>query len=80
MAKLEEVSGMTKESAKQIIIQEVTDEAKVDAAKIAKQIEDSAKDEAEKKQRTLSLLLFKNVLPTTAVKQQFLLCHLPTKR
>ncbi len=56
MAKLEEVSGMTKESAKQIIIQEVTDEAKVDAAKIAKQIEDSAKDEAEKKAKNIITL------------------------
>ena len=56
MAKLEEVSGLSQESAKQIIIQEVTDEAKIDAARIAKQIEDCARDEAEKKAKNIITL------------------------
>lgn len=53
---LEKVSGMTKEDAKQVIIDRYTDEAKIDAAKIAKEIEDKAKDEADKKARNIITL------------------------
>ena len=48
---LEKVSQMTVEQAKQVIIDRYTEEAKIDAVKIAKEIEDKAKDEAEKKAR-----------------------------
>ena len=53
---LEKVSAMTKEEAKQVIIDRFTEEAKIDAVKIAKEIEDNAKEEAEKKARNIITL------------------------
>jgi len=53
---LEKVSAMSKEEAKQVIIDRYTEEAKIDAAKIAKDIEDKAKEEAEKKARNIITL------------------------
>lgn len=53
---LERVSQMSKEEAKQVIIDRYTDEAKVDAVKLAKEIEDRAKEEAEKKARNIITL------------------------
>lgn len=53
---LEKVSGMTKEQAKQVIIDRYTDEAKIDAVKIAKDIEDKARQEADKKAKNIITL------------------------
>ena len=53
---LEKVSQMTTEQAKQVIIDRYTEEAKIDAVKIAKDIEDKAKEEAEKKARNIITL------------------------
>ncbi len=53
---LEKVSNMTKEQAKQVIIDRYTEEAKIDAVKIAKEIEDKAKEEADKKARNIITL------------------------
>jgi len=53
---LEKVSAMTKEEARQVIIDRYTDEAKIDAVKIAKDIEDKAKEEADKKARNIITL------------------------
>ncbi|MFQ6773134.1 MAG: ribonuclease Y [Clostridia bacterium] len=54
--KLEQVSGYTTEQAKQEIISKITDEAKIDAAKLSKQIEDNARDEAVKKAKNIITL------------------------
>ena len=53
---LEKVSNMTKEEAKQVIIDRYTEEAKIDAVKIAKEIEDKAKEEADKKAKNIITL------------------------
>ena len=53
---LEKVSAMTKDEAKQVIIDRYTEEAKIDAVKIAKEIEDKAKEEADKKARNIITL------------------------
>lgn len=53
---LEKVSGMTKDQAKQVIIDRYTEEAKIDAVKIAKDIEDRAREEADKKARNIITL------------------------
>ena len=56
--KLEEVSGMTAEDAKAMLIESITDEAKLEAAKIARQIEDDATAEAEKRAKmTLAIAM-----------------------
>lgn len=50
---LEKVSGMSKEEAKQVLIQTFTEDAKRDAAKIVRDIEDEAKDTANKKAKEI---------------------------
>ena len=46
--KLEEISGLTKKDAKDLLIQSITEEAKKDAGVIVKQIEDEARENGEK--------------------------------
>lgn len=53
---LEKVSAMSKDEAKQVIIDRYTEEAKIDAVKIAKEIEDKAREEAEKKAKNIITL------------------------
>ena len=48
---LERLSGLTSEEAKQILLDEVRKEAKHDAAMLIKEIENKAKDEADKRAR-----------------------------
>ena len=50
---LERVSGLTKEEAKKEILATYEQEAKIDAVKLVRNIEDQAKDEAEKKAREI---------------------------
>ncbi len=51
--RLEEVSGMSAEDAKAMLIESITDEAKLEATKIARQIEDDATTEAEKRAKMI---------------------------
>jgi ribonucrease Y len=51
--KLAEISSMTEEEAKQHLIDTMTEEAKVDAAKLVRRIEEEAKEEAEKKSKRI---------------------------
>lgn len=51
--KIEEISGITAEEAKAILIESITNEAKFEAAKIARQIEDDATAEAEKRAKMI---------------------------
>ena len=51
--KLEEISEMTADEAKAMVIASITEEAKFEAAKIARQIEDAATMEAEKRAKTI---------------------------
>ncbi|MDE5618824.1 MAG: ribonuclease Y, partial [Clostridia bacterium] len=50
---LQRVSGMTAEEAKQILMEQLLDEVRKDAAVKAKEIEQSAKDEADKKAKNI---------------------------
>ncbi|MFV0527367.1 MAG: ribonuclease Y [Lachnospiraceae bacterium] len=47
--KLEEVSGLTSEQAKEQLLKSVEDEVKFDVAKLYKELEEKAKEEADKK-------------------------------
>ena len=51
--KLEEVSGLSAEDAKAMLIESITDEAKLEAAKLARQIEEDATTEAEKRAKMI---------------------------
>ncbi len=53
---LEKVSKMSVDEAKQTIIDKFTEEAKIDAVKLAKEIEDKAKEEADKKAKNIITL------------------------
>ena len=50
---LEKVSGMTKDEAKQVLVEAITSEARRDAANIVKEIEAEAKENGEKKAREI---------------------------
>lgn len=50
---LEKVSGMTKQEAKDVLINNITEEAKKDAVVYVKEIEQQAKDEAEKRAKNI---------------------------
>src|SRR5262249_26500898 len=47
--KLEETAGMTRDEAKKSLIDQMTDEARHDAAKIIRQIESEAREEADRR-------------------------------
>ena len=53
---LEKVSAMSQEEARQVIIDRYAEEAKIDAVKLAKEIEDKAKEEADKKAKNIITL------------------------
>lgn len=53
LAELEKVSGMTSAEAKQQLINEITEEAKRDAAVLVKEIESKAKEEGEKRAKNI---------------------------
>jgi ribonuclease Y len=53
LAELEKVSGLTRTEAKELLILQITDEARKDAAVIAKEIEDDARENAEKKAKEI---------------------------
>lgn len=56
VTKLEEVAGYSKEQAKEEIIERYTQEAKIEASKVIKEIEDQAKNEADKIARNIVTL------------------------
>ena len=53
---LEKVSSMKKDEAKQLLIQSITEDARIDAAKTVRQIELEAQDEARKKAQNIVAL------------------------
>lgn len=53
LAELQKISGMTREEAKEVLMANLLDEAKKDAAILAREIEAQAKEEAEKKAKNI---------------------------
>lgn len=53
LEKLEKISGMTKQDAKNMLVSSMTDEAKKEAGLIIKRIEDEAREEGDKKARDI---------------------------
>lgn len=53
LAELEAISGMTRDDAKSMLVEEMQDEAKAEALNIIKQIEQDARNEGEKKAREI---------------------------
>ncbi len=53
LAEIEKVAGMSREEAKNVLITEMTDEAKQEAVSIIKEIEQKAKEEGEQKAKNI---------------------------
>lgn len=53
MNELERISNLTKDEAKAILISEIEDEAKIDAAKLVREIEANALDDADKRAKNI---------------------------
>ncbi len=53
LSEIEKVSQLTREEAKAMLLQEIEEEAKHDAAKLVREIEANAKEEADKKSRSI---------------------------
>jgi ribonuclease Y len=53
LAELERISGLTQEEAKELLLQEVEQEARIDAARIIREIEGQAHEEAESRAREI---------------------------
>ena len=76
---LEKVSAMSKEEAKQVIIDRYTEEAKIDAVKLAKEIEDKARDEAEKKAKNIITLAIQKCAADTTSEVTTSVVALPSE-
>lgn len=76
---LEKVSAMTKEEARQVIIDRYTDEAKIDAVRIAKEIEDKAKQEADKKAKNIVTLAIQKCAADTTSEVTTSVVTLPSE-
>ena len=53
LAELERISGLTREEAKEVLLDRVRDEARADSARIIREIESQAREEAERKAREI---------------------------
>ncbi|MDX9912873.1 MAG: ribonuclease Y [Phycisphaerales bacterium] len=64
--KLEQVSGMSRDQAVEALLERVADEARADAAKVARKIVEQAEDEAEEKAREITLMAVQRLATETA--------------
>lgn len=78
-AELEKVSGMTREEAKQLIITQMTDEAKKDAVSIIKDIEKEAREEGEKKAKNIIALAIQRCAVDQASETTVSVVELPNE-
>ena len=61
LAELERISGLTQEQAKEVLLKEVEAEARIDAAKIIRDIEAQAHEEAEERAREIVTIAMQRV-------------------
>lgn len=74
---LEKIAGMTVDEAKNKIIDKVTDEAKVEAVRKIRQIEEDAKNEAEKKSRKIMTVAIERMAGEWIAERAITVVHLP---
>ncbi len=73
MALIEKISGLTAEEAKTILLKDVENQTKHEAAMMVKEIEQEAKENAEKKAKNIVSLAIQKLPPITLPKPPFLL-------
>lgn len=77
-ARLEQISGMSAEEAKQQLVDSIASEARHDAAKRIKQIEDEAKETAEKKAKEILALAIQRYAGDFVAEKTVSVVPLPT--
>ena len=78
---LERISGLTSEQAKEYLLKSVEEDVKHDTAKLIKELENKAKEEADKKAKDYVVTAIQRcALQTMWLRQQFLLYSFPTTR
>lgn len=76
---IQKVAGITREDAKQILINEMTDEAKLEAAGMVKEIEAKAKEEGEKKAKNIIGLAIQRCAVDHAAETTVSVVELPSE-
>lgn len=79
LAELEKVSGMTVAEAKQTLINEITEEAKKDAAVLVKEIESKAREEGEKRAKNIVGLAIQRCAVDHAAETTVSVVELPSE-
>ncbi len=79
LAELEKVAGMTAEEAKTMLVEEITDEAKRDAAVLVKDIEAKAKEEGEKRAKNIVGLAIQKCAVDHAAETTVSVVELPSE-
>ncbi|MBQ8430499.1 MAG: ribonuclease Y [Clostridia bacterium] len=79
VTKLEEISGYSKEQAKQEIIEKYTQEAKIESAKAIKEIEEQTKNEADKIARIIITLSIQKCAVDQASESTVSVVSLPSE-
>ena len=75
---LERISGLTKEEAKNILVQEIEMSARHDAALLVKEIEQEAKETAEKKAKNIVAMSIQNVAADHVAETTVSVVNLPS--
>ncbi len=78
IAALEQVSGLSVEDAKGILIESIRDEAEHDAVKLARSIERRARDEAQDKAREIIVTAMQRVAADHTAEHTVTTVHLPS--
>ncbi len=78
-AKLEKISGMTAEAAKRLLIETMTNEARHDGARLIKQIEDDAKENAERKAKRIITMAIQRSAYDSTIESTISVVPLPNE-
>jgi len=79
LQELERISGLTSEEAKQLILSQVEQEARHEAAQLIKQIETQAKEEADKKARDIIALAIQRCAADHVAETTVTVVNLPNE-
>ena len=78
VAALEQVSGMSAEDAKGVLLEAIREEAEHDAVKLARSIERRARDEAQEKAREIIVTAMQRVAADHTAEHTVTVVHLPS--
>lgn len=79
VSEIEKIAGMTREDAKKLLVNEMTEEAKIEAAGLIKDIEAKAKEEGEKKAKNIIGLAIQRCAVDHAAETTVSVVELPSE-